>query len=94
MLDASCIRLEFHDRKELESALDIVEAWHWLARAVRKPTTTETFSVSVLVYTLDSADSAESGTLLSALQNTQNGMNKIHGRLTIVPSSDIMGPSC
>jgi hypothetical protein len=86
--------LEFHDRKELESALDIVEAWHWLARAVRKPTTTETFSVSVLVYTLDSADSAESGTLLSALQNTQNGMNKIHGRLTIVPSSDIMGPSC
>jgi hypothetical protein len=70
----------------LINASDIVEAWHWLARAVRKPAEQQEYTVSGVRYTFESA---ESDTLLSTVKDS----NKIHGSLTRVPTSD-MGPSC
>jgi hypothetical protein len=80
----------FRDIDGLLGASEFVEAWHWLARAVRKPAEQQRFSVSGVIYTLDFAE-RDVSFLLS--KDAENQANEIHGKLTMAPASDI-GPSC
>jgi hypothetical protein len=71
-----------HEIRRLQDASDFIEAWHWLARAVRKPTDQRRFSVSDVIYTLGPAE-----------KDAKDSASRVHGRLTMAPASD-MEPSC
>jgi hypothetical protein len=84
------IRFSLRDAKELREAADLIEAWHWLAQAVRRPATQMMFSVSSVVYILDLSESHRPR---YSSRSAGKLADEVHGKLTTAPATEL-GFSC